>query len=388
MSRANPFAGLKMSVVTGICVRHDAISAESLATYSCLASVSPGNVHLYSGVVEFPGIRHTVTCSVSTLLADPHFLASDIIVWHFGVRYDLFDALVLGNGRARQYVRYHNITPRHLVPEDAWPVIDRSVAQLDHFHHAAHVWCTSDFTRQGLLSSGIEPARVSILPLPVPADPAGRDPRSDTQGPVRIVFIGRMVASKGVLDLVHALGRVAERSRAPFRVFLAGNRNFSDPGFEAEVREAIAAGGLEDRIHWCGAIEDAEKHALLRRSDLLVIPSYHEGFCVPVVEAFGAGCFVVGYDSSNLPAISNGLARLVPTGDVEALAGALGNAIDAFAAGRSGAREPEVDCDGGARPLSAFRVDARAWAESFDFDHYRRRFLEALGALESEATAP
>lgn len=388
MSRANPFAGLKMSVVTGICVRHDAISAATLATYRCLDSASTGNVRLYAGVVEFPGVRHRVTASPTDLLTDPHFLDSDIIVYHFGVRFDLFDALVLGNGKARQYVRYHNITPRDLVPEDAWQVIDRSLAQLDHLAHAAHVWCDSETNRRHLLELGHPPERSSVLALPVDLGPVTRDPIADRQGPVRIVFIGRMVASKGVLDLVHALGRVAERSRAPFRVFLAGNRNFSDPGFEAKVREAIAAGGLEDRIHWCGAIEDAEKHALLRRSDLLVIPSYHEGFCVPVVEAFGAGCFVVGYDSSNLPAISNGLARLVPTGDVEALAGALGNAIDAFAAGRSGAREPEVDCDGGARPLSAFRVDARAWAESFDFDHYRRRFLESLGALESEAKAP
>lgn len=388
MSAANAFAGLKMSVVTGICVRNDAISAESLATYRCLDSVSPGNVHLFSGVVEHPGIRHTVTSSVTALLSDPHFLASDIIVWHFGVRYDLFDALALGNGKARQYVRYHNITPRHLVPEESWPIIDRSIAQLDHFHHAAHVWCTSEFTRRDLLAHGFDPARTSALPLPVPSDPVERDPRADRQGPVRLVFIGRLVASKGILDLVRALARVAERSRAPFRAFLAGNQEFSDPAFAAQVREAIAAGGLEDRVHWCGAIEDAEKRALLRRADLFVIPSYHEGFCVPVVEAFGAGCFVVGYDSTNLPAIANGLGRLVPTGDVAALADALGRAIDAFAEGRAGTREPVVGCDGGARPLSAFRADARAWAESFDFDRYRLRFLDSLAALESEARQP
>ena len=47
---------------------------------------------------------------------------------------------------------------------------------------------------------------------------------------------------------------------------------------------------------------------------------------MPVLEALASGCKVISYDNSNLPAISGGLAQLVPTGDVAALAAAIADA--------------------------------------------------------------
>ena len=116
MSAPGTLAGRKYSLVTGLCVRHDAISAAAVATYRCLDALSPGNVRLFAHAVEYPELRHTVVHSVTDLLFDPHFLDSDAVLYHFGVYYGLFDAMVLGNGKARQYVRFHNVTREKAVP--------------------------------------------------------------------------------------------------------------------------------------------------------------------------------------------------------------------------------------------------------------------------------
>jgi glycosyltransferase involved in cell wall biosynthesis len=63
-------------------------------------------------------------------------------------------------------------------------------------------------------------------------------------------------------------------------------------------------------------------------ADALVLPSYHEGYCVPAVEALWAGCFPITFDSSNLPHVTGGLGTLVPTGSVDAFRAAVFDFVD------------------------------------------------------------
>lgn len=384
MSVAGPLAGRKFSLVTGLCVRHDAISAAAVATYRCLDALSPGNVRLFAHAVDYPDLRHTVVPAVTDLLFDPHFLDSDAVLYHFGVYYGLLDAMVLGNGKARQYVRYHNVTPKELVGPADWPTIDRSFAQLEHLRRAHHVWCDSDFNRRDLEARGFDPRRLSTLALPVDAGRSPRDPRAAREGPVRIAFVGRLVRSKGVLELVNALALASARARHPFRLFLAGNPSFADAGYEEEVRRALAAAGLSAHVHFCGGIDDREKHALLRRSDIFVMPSHHEGFCVPVIEALAAGCHVIAYDAGNLPEIAGGLGRIVPTGDVEALGQALAESIDAVGDARGGG-DPVLRCRGGDLARSELQRRASAYAAGFGFERFREAFCASLATLEGGA---
>jgi hypothetical protein len=79
---------------------------------------------------------------------------------------------------------------------------------------------------------------------------------------------------------------------------------------------------------------------------------------VPIVEAFGAGCPVIAYDSSNIPFISGGLAELIPTGDIAGLASAMRRAIDAHRAARSGRAPLLITTDDGAVPEEEWRPAA------------------------------
>ena len=120
---------------------------------------------------------------------------------------------------------------------------------------------------------------------------------------------------------------ITEEDDIQIQMDYIGNLDFSDKHIVNEVQvftESIQtqfSNRITARIH--GNASEVDKEEILYNADLLVLPTYHEGFCIPILEALSSGCLVVTYDNSNTPAISGGLATLVPTGDINYLARAM-----------------------------------------------------------------
>jgi glycosyltransferase involved in cell wall biosynthesis len=112
---------------------------------------------------------------------------------------------------------------------------------------------------------------------------------------------------------------------------LVGNILLSDEIVLDEIKNAAkdikACFGGQATIRIVGDASEYEKQRILREADLFVLPTYHEGFCIPILEALSNGCRIVAYDNSNTTAISGGLAELVATGDREALSAAIEEVI-------------------------------------------------------------
>ena len=121
------------------------------------------------------------------------------------------------------------------------------------------------------------------------------------------------------------LRRRAEENRtptaAPRRRWAAdwGRR----PSYLSRVRRLIGELGLDGVVRFVGTVGDEERERLFHAAHILAVPSYHEGFCRPVVEGLRAGCVPLVYDAYNLPHIAARLGRTTPPGDVPALAAAL-----------------------------------------------------------------
>ena len=120
---------------------------------------------------------------------------------------------------------------------------------------------------------------------------------------------------------------------------------------------------------------------LYHMSHVLAIPSYHEGFCKPVLEALRAGCIPIGYASYNLPAISNGLGRMVPTGDTQALAVSLAEVMDGVAQSFDSPEEPLLPLDKGRTSACAFDRAAGEYVQTFTFNRVAFATLERIRAL-------
>ena len=369
---------MRISYLHGICVNNDAIS-NSIRDEMTWLSEAGHDVRLYAYACDHPQLAFTKVNDVNDVVFDAHFQSSDLVVFHFGVFYPLFDAIAVTPKRAKRLVVFHNITPKDFVPAEHHETIDKSFRQLAHICFTDQVVCVSQTNLDVLREAGITvPATVLPLALHSSAElPAAKPGAED--GVLRIAFLGRFVRSKGPTELLRALEDVlGTHPGVQVQLDMIGNLAFSHKALLDEL-EAIMGRmrtrhgeRLRSAIH--GNAAEADKNRILRDADLFVLPSYHEGFCVPILEALASGCQVISYDNSNIPAIAGGLARLVPTGDVAALGRAMGEAVGQVAG--AGWHHP-----GGG--YAAYAAHAGAYVDSFAPRHAKRRYLQFIRNLVS-----
>jgi glycosyltransferase involved in cell wall biosynthesis len=368
---------LTVSMITGVVVPRDAISnvcreqMEAIARYGRLHR-RPIDLKVYACHADVPDSRIVMTTDPAAVAADPHFLASDLVLYHFGIYYPLFDSIHGAPRTAKTVVTFYGITHPGLLAPGLHETIYRSFQQGVNLHAADQILITSRFLARELERMGVPADKVTPIFLPgsferLP-DQAGRQPPGPT---LRLVYVGRFVAAKGVLDLLKAVHALRNTAGRPVRLDLVGSGTFSDQAYLAGLREFVAAHGLEAEAHFHLDADDAELARLLLGADALVIPSFHEGFCVPVIEAMACGCFVICSDAGALPETSGGLGRLFPVGDAEALAARL--AEFARAADKGG-----YVTEGGFVPRAEWQARARSYSAGFARPRFQERFWSAV----------
>src|SRR5262245_10717188 len=362
---------MRIAYINGVCVQHDAISNAIRDEINWLRG-GGHDAHLFAYSCNHSDLPFTRVEKEADVVFHPYFQSCDLVVFHFGVYYPLFNLIYLVPLRSKRIVVFHNITPKEYLPASAHDVIDRSFAQIANIAFADQVICVSETNRRLLHNAGIS-VPTAVLPIAVHVElhAPERKPSFD-DGLLRIAFLGRLVKSKGPADLLEAVSKVMESdTRIRLRLDLMGNLDFSDESVVADIRRRMQAMRhrfavrLEVNIH--GNAPELEKQRILADADVFVLPTYHEGFCVPVLEALASGCCVVTYDNSNLPEISGGLTNLVPTGDVGCLATAISEtlALVGSSSWRSG---------GYLRRLEA----SSAYVGKFQPDAVRQRYLSFI----------
>ncbi|WP_419947536.1 glycosyltransferase family 4 protein [Candidatus Palauibacter sp.] len=148
-------------------------------------------------------------------------------------------------------------------------------------------------------------------------------------GPMRILFVGRLVERKGVHILIRALARVRERVDATLTVI--GDGPWAAP-LEVEARRV----GVDPFVHFAGHVDEEVLREAYRTSDLFILPAVvdgkgdTEGLGVVLLEALEFGLPLIASDAGGIPDIvrhgETGL--LVPPGDAGALADAIVQVIE------------------------------------------------------------
>jgi len=169
-------------------------------------------------------------------------------------------------------------------------------------------------------------ARVEAELIPMGVDIRPPDPevvqsiraRMGGSGPL-LVFVGRIVEEKGVLDLVRALATI--RARFPTaRLTVVGRGIDSD-----RVSQLVVDLGLDDAVDQPGWTDPSEVVNWFTAADVVVAPSWFEAQGLSVMEAQAAGAAVVATNVGGIPdAIQDGKTGiLVEPRDPEALAAAV-----------------------------------------------------------------
>ena len=134
-----------------------------------------------------------------------------------------------------------------------------------------------------------------------------------------VLWLGSLEPRKNVGVLVEAFARWAATSDVPHQLVLAG------PSGWVEDRDAVLAPArrLGDRVRTIGRVGDDHLRGLYRGADIFVLPSRHEGFGIPVLEAMAQGTPVIASDIPALREVAGDAARLITPTDPDAWASAL-----------------------------------------------------------------
>jgi glycosyltransferase involved in cell wall biosynthesis len=328
---------MRVAIVAGICVVNDAISnavADQAVMLSELTMVD--HVTIFTQYSDRPLLADEVVHvgDAWQLIRHPAFADADMVILHWGIAYELFDALAILAHDPRLVVHFHNVTPVSLAPGDA-ATLERSLrqAQLIAGGHI-RVWAVSEYNAQTLRDWGVDPADIVVLPLCVERPNGSVPTHSGARStPVRLVAVGRLVRSKGVDVLVEAVRRLESRTPRSVELRLVSNTALSDPAFRQQLEVQIQQTGLTDIVTFADNASEADLWTLYDWADVVVSPSLHEGLCVPIIEGYLAGCRAVGTRAGNLPNVVIAPDPLAEPGDPDSLADALGFIVDEIARG-------------------------------------------------------
>ena len=170
----------------------------------------------------------------------------------------------------------------------------------------------SEFNRTELEAMGFHPT--GVLPLLLDADRLALEPspivrRMFDDEKKNFLFVGRVIPNKCFHDLIKVFAFYQKFVDRNSRLLLVGEWNGFEKYHDALVR-------MVDDLHlkdvvFTGHVEDDDLAAYYSVADLFLCLSEHEGYCVPIIEAFRFGVPVMAVDAGAVPETMGGAGVLI-----------------------------------------------------------------------------
>jgi glycosyltransferase involved in cell wall biosynthesis len=211
----------------------------------------------------------------------------------------------------RMALIYHNITP----PEYFIGVHRTLVGQCFRGRRELRAYADrcdlalgdSEFNRLDLEALGFP--RTGVLPVVPDFSHLDRDPNRfvadlfDDEW-TNILFVGRVIANKKIEDLIRFFHAYHTQFNPRSRLIIVGMYNLFER-YLAGLTHMAAELGLS-HVHFTGHISNEELVAYYEIADLFLCASEHEGFCVPLIEAFYKQVPVLAYAATAVPGTMDG----------------------------------------------------------------------------------
>ena len=256
----------------------------------------------------------------------------DVLIHHFSIGSRASRTAYALPGRMA--LVYHNITPPEYfigVHKDLVKLCFHGRRELTAYVERCDLALgDSEYNRQelealGFRETGVLPVVPGFSHLDGGADRALAGDFDD--GQTNVMFVGRVIPNKKFEDVIRAFHVYRTRHNPRSRLLLVGSYS----GFEkylAMLQAIIARLGTPD-VHFLGHVSNEELTALYEVADLFLCASEHEGFCVPLIEAFYKRVPVLAYAATAVPATMDGGGVLYDTRDPQHIARLMEAVLDA-----------------------------------------------------------
>jgi glycosyltransferase involved in cell wall biosynthesis len=275
---------------------------------------------------EIPAVRIVdVKLPVRALLWSWNRLEWPPVEWFAGA-HDVVHSqspLLIPASRAAQVVTLHDLDfLRH--PEQMSAEIRRDYPALARSHAAradgvivSSQYAAAEVTRE----LRIEPSRVHVCPpgRPLWADAVLRQRTEPQRLGKHILFMGTLSLRKNVGTLLEAYARLRANMPDAPPLVLAGHRTPASARWEARSEQPP----LRGHVSITGYVDRARKIELYADALMLVLPSYEEGFGLPVLEAMACGVPVIVSSRGSLPEVAGAAASPIDPDDADGFAQAM-----------------------------------------------------------------
>ncbi len=241
---------------------------------------------------------------------------SDLLIYHYSRGWE-FGLKLLAELKCRTAIKYHNVTPPEFFSrfsEDLTRMCGEGRAQLKSIVKAGcDVYMSASlYNEQDLLEEGLEREKSYVVPpfhhidrlQGVTADTNVLRMYADDK--VNVVMVGRLAPNKAHPALIEAFASYHHDYNSNSRLFIVGKEERRLNSYNTLLREMVALLKMRNAVVFAGEVSDGELKAYYSLSDVFMITSEHEGFCVPLVEAMYMKVPIVAYGSSAITGTING----------------------------------------------------------------------------------
>jgi glycosyltransferase involved in cell wall biosynthesis len=259
----------------------------------------------------------------SQVYAGNEYNWGDLVIVQYPSWYALADRLRCMHGAAIFW--YHGVTP-----PDLWGMsIDRALLKIsenntDLAWYAHLAVAASPFTAAELhRHSGYPRERIRVVPLNIDVAAFAQRPADSIITELRrrwhiaakrvLLYVGRIAGNKRIDLMIEALALLAN-DFPDLHLLIVGDTTSSMAAREltSQLRRQVTMANLEGRVTFTGRVDEQQPYYHI--AELLILPSQHEGFGAPLVEAMASGAPVVASASGAMPWVLYGGEEDQPAG--------------------------------------------------------------------------
>lgn len=293
----------RIGLLTPCVIDGDAVSNDVLGMYGVLSELGY-DVRLFVDNCYVTDVAFSPSGEIAHFLRDP----SSLLIYHFSIGWQKGIEL-LRTLKCRKVVKYHNVTPPSFFEgiDGDYACICRdgreqlsAIAQMDCSLYLAD----SDYNKRELVNEGAVDARCAVVPPfhhierlhAADADLSVIDKYVD--GLTNVLTVGRLAPNKGHLSLIDAFSAYHYGYNRKSRLLIVGKHDHRLGAYATSLFEKVDELGLREDVIFTDEVSASGLKAYYLVSDIFMVTSEHEGFCVPLVESMSLKIPIVAWGSS------------------------------------------------------------------------------------------
>lgn len=210
-------------------------------------------------------------------------------------------------------------------------VLSKSLMARNACKKATRIIAVSKFTAKGISSGyGISQDKITVIPDGVDAnrfnpEVSGRKIRGlwGVNSEPLVVFVGRLARNKGLDVLIEAFGKVLVESSEAKLVIVGeeAKTEFKKETILERLQAIVRKLDLQDSVKFAGRVSEEDLPEVYASADLVVLPSFMEGFGMVLLEAMATSKPCVSTTVGGVPevVVDGETGTLVRPGDSQAL---------------------------------------------------------------------